>query len=64
MGLQLLHFVVMGRKSSAEEGAVHSPIGRHNAMKPKNDHTRNTTEQTKNQTSKKNSDQNKTRESL
>jgi hypothetical protein len=35
MGLQLLHFVVMGRKSSAEEGAVHSPIGRHNAMKPK-----------------------------
>ena len=57
MALQLLHFVVMGRKSSAEEGPVHSPIGRHNAMKQKNNHTRNTTEHTKNQTSKKNSDQ-------
>jgi hypothetical protein len=30
----------MGRKSGAEEGPVHSPKGRHNAMKQKNDQTR------------------------
>ena len=48
----------MGRKSGAEEGPVHSPKGRHNAMKQKKRPNKNTKEQTKTPTS-----QNKTRES-
>ena len=50
---------MMGRKSSANEGPVHSPIGRRHAKQQKDDQTGNTTEQTKNQTSKRKATKNK-----
>ena len=42
----------MDRKSRADEGPVHSPTGRRHAMKQKGGQTRNTTEETRNKTSK------------
>ena len=52
----------MGRKSSAEEGPVHSPIGRHDANETENTTKQgNTKEPNQTKQSKQNSNQNKTK---
>ena len=55
----------MGRKSSAEEGPVHSPIGRHDANETENTTKQgNTKEPNQTKQSKQNSNQNKTNKNI